>query len=633
MGIKKTKVSELPLVDDINNLEVFGADKSTNRSVKFSASDFATSQDLEEKANEVSNFTEANSRVNITSGDSVTTIWGKIKKWFSDLKTVAFTGSYSDLENRPSAGGAAIVLPDGTDPKIINKSDLYVISNSSDKPIDSVNTTLMFRIDTQGLYQAIECIGLYGEDANKRWMKTKLSDIKSTWTDWERVVTSKDVSYNGILPTGDSNDVAYWINLNSGVYFALPNTLMPEQPTPYAIVTIDKVDNEEQITWKSQSNVSSGIWYRSTNGNYLSGWVNGLPISEMDQIIYGETTRNITLSPLATLNIGRDGRMLGENSAIIKLDADGESIDSFTSGDTNIKTGGGAFINAEGRVEFRCGETFDITAEDSIIIKNSADINLLTDSNSDITINGGYLTSFTSHETILNSKIITIEASQDLILNAKGNIILGNSNNIVKPAPNKFASLGVDSNGNMITVGTMNEPVWKKLILQEPSVFNDSYYDGDVVGKYMIDGNKLFIQIWFNNSGFRWLADYRNNDLIFNMQSGDTFSSEYESEDCQLFNKAHNTIQPVSMYNFMIQGAGNTVYCQGAWNAEEDIFFDDMPLRIEAVLTRNTVSVQNRLRTNTPTPLDRAIAVLKSKGISEENYPNNIKRRLNEITI
>lgn len=46
-------------------------------------------------------FTEAATRNNIASGESYTTIFGKIKKFFSDLKNVAFTGSYNDLSDKP----------------------------------------------------------------------------------------------------------------------------------------------------------------------------------------------------------------------------------------------------------------------------------------------------------------------------------------------------------------------------------------------------------------------------------------------------------------------------------------------------------------------------------------------------
>ena len=44
-------------------------------------------------------FSMAISRANINSGEDYSTIFGKIKKYFADLKTVAFTGNSSDLNN------------------------------------------------------------------------------------------------------------------------------------------------------------------------------------------------------------------------------------------------------------------------------------------------------------------------------------------------------------------------------------------------------------------------------------------------------------------------------------------------------------------------------------------------------
>lgn len=47
-------------------------------------------------------FKEAKERTNIESGEKISTIFGKIKKFLSDLKAVAFSGSYEDLDNKPS---------------------------------------------------------------------------------------------------------------------------------------------------------------------------------------------------------------------------------------------------------------------------------------------------------------------------------------------------------------------------------------------------------------------------------------------------------------------------------------------------------------------------------------------------
>lgn len=51
-------------------------------------------------------FLEESTRTNIASGDKLSLIFGKIKKFFSDLKAVAFSGSYNDLSNKPTIPSA-----------------------------------------------------------------------------------------------------------------------------------------------------------------------------------------------------------------------------------------------------------------------------------------------------------------------------------------------------------------------------------------------------------------------------------------------------------------------------------------------------------------------------------------------
>lgn len=51
-------------------------------------------------------FTAASARANIATGEKLSVIAGKLAKWFSDLKTVAFTGAYSDLTGAPTAVSA-----------------------------------------------------------------------------------------------------------------------------------------------------------------------------------------------------------------------------------------------------------------------------------------------------------------------------------------------------------------------------------------------------------------------------------------------------------------------------------------------------------------------------------------------
>lgn len=60
------------------------------------------------KANFVQTFTEAATRQNIASGETFAVILGKIKKFFTDLKAVAFSGSYNDLTDTPTIPAAQV---------------------------------------------------------------------------------------------------------------------------------------------------------------------------------------------------------------------------------------------------------------------------------------------------------------------------------------------------------------------------------------------------------------------------------------------------------------------------------------------------------------------------------------------
>lgn len=83
--------------------------------------------------------TEAATRTNLSIGDTMKTIIGKIKKFFADLKTVAFTGSYNDLTDKPTIPvGSDYIKKSATIQTIENTSTnqyatLWLKSNSSAK--------------------------------------------------------------------------------------------------------------------------------------------------------------------------------------------------------------------------------------------------------------------------------------------------------------------------------------------------------------------------------------------------------------------------------------------------------------------------------------------------------------------
>jgi hypothetical protein len=72
-------------------------------------SGYATKDDVNAKldktgdaSNTTATFSQATTRTNITTGEKLSAIFGKIAKWFSDLKAVAFSGSYNDLSDKPT---------------------------------------------------------------------------------------------------------------------------------------------------------------------------------------------------------------------------------------------------------------------------------------------------------------------------------------------------------------------------------------------------------------------------------------------------------------------------------------------------------------------------------------------------
>lgn len=66
-------------------------------------------------SNVTATFVQASTRENLSSKEKLSVSLGKIMKYFADLKTVAFSGSYTDLSNRPTIPSAVSDLSDGAD--------------------------------------------------------------------------------------------------------------------------------------------------------------------------------------------------------------------------------------------------------------------------------------------------------------------------------------------------------------------------------------------------------------------------------------------------------------------------------------------------------------------------------------
>ena len=84
-------------------------------------------------------FTEATTRNNIASGEKLSVIFGKIQKFFNDLKTVAFSGSFTDLSNKPQVNGVELSGNKTTGDLGIN-ADNVMMSDGVTSVEDSLDT-------------------------------------------------------------------------------------------------------------------------------------------------------------------------------------------------------------------------------------------------------------------------------------------------------------------------------------------------------------------------------------------------------------------------------------------------------------------------------------------------------------
>ncbi len=88
--------------------------------------------------NNTASFVHNRNRENIKSGEKHSTIFGKIARYFEDLKLVAFTGSYNDLTGRPSSfppSSHKHSKSDITDfPSALPASDVQAWAKAANKP-------------------------------------------------------------------------------------------------------------------------------------------------------------------------------------------------------------------------------------------------------------------------------------------------------------------------------------------------------------------------------------------------------------------------------------------------------------------------------------------------------------------
>lgn len=159
-------------------------------------------------SNVTNTFTQATARTNLTTGEKLSASLGKIMKWFSDLKAVAFSGSYNDLTNKPTSlknpTAMKVQLNGGT----AEGTNQYTYDGSAAKNINITPSSIGAAASSHTHTPSQAGLSNVTNDAQvKRSEMGKASGVATLGTD-SKVPTSQLPS-SALLALGETSSTAY----------------------------------------------------------------------------------------------------------------------------------------------------------------------------------------------------------------------------------------------------------------------------------------------------------------------------------------------------------------------------------------------------------------------------------------
>lgn len=184
-------------------------------------------------------FTEATEQENINSGETIPTLFGKIKKFFANLKQVAFTADYGDLSNTPANATQTIAGLESADDKkkldgIEEGANKYELPTASEETLGGVKTTSTVTATTGLTASPIIDGNVYYKNTTYSNATTSTAGLMSS-TDKIRLNNLAGAYKSGTVPMDSNSGV---IDLDSGYYYIIAlNTSNP----PHSLWFVDYV--------------------------------------------------------------------------------------------------------------------------------------------------------------------------------------------------------------------------------------------------------------------------------------------------------------------------------------------------------------------------------------------------------
>ena len=312
-------------------------------------------------------FTESTTRANITSGEKASVLFGKIKKFFADLKTVAFTGNASDVsfDNTGTASSSttvqaglveALTATGFANNGTTTETDMDNVVSFGSHTINPSVTTL--NVPVSGTWGSVEVFRHGTKDFFQLWVslsdnsmytRTKSGSpaVWSSWRGYEQLVTFSDLSKYGIAVSGEKiNATLQEICKKVPIYCEVKiswtgnqqiegtyrfGTIGQQLPESYGSLYIRRngINNPciiEFIPYSSGNHYMRNYDY--INAEHLSDWQNLLASQTY-------TPGNVPLNTLLATN----GTVRYTQETIAKTEGNSTSSQAYSSGQYMIRDG------------------------------------------------------------------------------------------------------------------------------------------------------------------------------------------------------------------------------------------------------------------------------------------------------
>lgn len=193
-------------------------------------------------------FTQSSGRANLTSGETLKTSFGKLSKWYADLKSVAFSGSYNDLSNKPTA--------------FKNPQSLIIQQNGGNQTEYDGSTALTVNITKTG-------IGLGNvENKSSATIRSELTSSNVT-----TALGYTPISKNAIRLTSQNLDAYYGTGSMGNMYYAGGGSnSVTGKPSGVDNFWMWVVRTGDGVFSQLLTDRNSNLWVRYHNANFWSAW-------------------------------------------------------------------------------------------------------------------------------------------------------------------------------------------------------------------------------------------------------------------------------------------------------------------------------------------------------------------------